>query len=1048
MSGDVHVNPGPVLSKSRSLSICHVNIRSLSRSKLLAIKTSLCDIYDVITLSETYLHQGISNDVFSIPDFHDIIRKDRDGHGGGVAIYIRNNVAYKRLHEFEVAGLEAIWVSINTIEGKILLCSCYRPPDKNEFWLAMDTVIDNIKQSNTYKYIFLLGDLNADLKTCNGTKLLHFCNEHNLQYLITEPTRLTATSQTILDQILTNAPNFVSNIVVSPPVSTNDHCTVSANIDFKIEKEAPYYRDIWLYKNADFDQFRTALLNADFDTLFEDDNVDNICKAWSDKFVTIAKQHIPNKTVLIRPNDSPWYNCSLRLMKRKMLRMFRKFKMTKNDHNWETYKKLRNEYQHALDKAEADYNRSLTDSLKDSKTSKGWWRTVKSLLGKGSFRSFPPMEVNNSFVTKNQDKATAFNNFFLSHSDIDTSNAQLPPHDFIDEKLVSVNITQSEVIDLLKCIDTSKATGPDGISPKLLFEAGHTIVPSLTRLFNMCLSSCKVPQMWKYANVLPLYKNGDRESISNYRPVSLLSCTSKILERIIFKNLYNYIRDNNILTPHQSGFRPGDSTTNQLAYLYHMFSQALDSKKDIKIVFCDISKAFDRVWHDALLYKLRQIGVGGNLLVFLKDYLTNRYQRVVVEGKTSELGLIKAGVPQGSVLGPLLFLIYINDLPENLVSNIKLFADDTSLYIEVDDEERAAETMNTDLQMIKTWADQWLVKFSPNKTKLMTCSFRNNCHPEIKFDNVVLTETKSNKHLGLTFSSNLSWSEHISSVLKSVSPMADVLKKLKYNLDRDSLEKIYFSFIRPKLEYGCHIWDNCYNVDANLLEDFQWNIARIVTGARKGTSHDLIKKELNWPSLADRRKGTKLKNFIKIINKDTPEYLQSLIPKKFGDVRPQSRNCDNYYPIKARTETFKNSFIPSTVQIWNSLDNCKRNLAYCNSLMQNNKPQLLYYGNRASNIKHSQLRMQCSKLNYHLFLLHVRASYECTCGYNREDVNHYLLQCPFYFQSRNILFQKINTLGVEATVDNLLYGSKDVHISTNYKIFEAVHIYIESTERL
>ena len=262
------------------------------------------------------------------------------------------------------------------------------------------------------------------------------------------------------------------------------------------------------------------------------------------------------------------------------------------------------------------------------------------------------------------------------------------------------------------------------------------------------------------------------------------------------------------------------------------------------------------------------------------------------------------------------------------------------------------------------------------------------------------------------------------------------------------MEKIYFSFIRPKLEYGCHIWDNCYNVDANLLEDFQWNIARIVTGARKGTSHDLIKQELNWPSLADRRKGTKLKNFIKIINKDTPEYLQTLIPHKIGDVRPQSRNGNNYYPVKARTETFKNSFIPSTIKIWNSLDNCKRNLAYCSSLMKNTKSQLLYYGNRVSNIKHAQLRMQCSKLNYHLFLLHVRASYDCTCGHNREDVNHYLLHCPLYFQSRNVMFHEINSLGVCATVNILLYGSSDVDICTNYKIFEAVHVYIESTERL
>jgi len=1048
MCGDIQENPGPETLRSKSLSICHVNIRSLSRSKLLAIKTSLCNLYDVITVSETFLHQGVSDDVFSIQGFHNIIRKDRDGHGGGVAIYIRNNIPFKRVHEFEVPDLEAIWVSINTVEGKILVCCCYRPPDYNDFWSSLDSVIDNIKQSNHYKHIFLFGDLNADLKTGNGNKLCQFCTTHNLHYVIHEPTRLTATSQTILDQVITNAPNFVSSVEVSPPVSTNDHCTVSAKFNFSIQTNKAYFRDVWLFKQADFDGFRNALSSADFDSVFDNDNVDDVCSAWSEKFLFIAKSHIPNRTVQIRPNDSPWYNSRLRLMKRKMLRMFRKFKLTKNDQNWERYKNQRNEYQQALDKAEEDYNRSLTDSLKDSKNSKAWWRTVKHLLGKGSYRSLPPMELNDTYLTNNQDKASAFNDFFLSHSNIDTSNARLPPDNFIEEKLASIDISHQDVLDQLRCIDPSKATGPDGISPKLLFEAGHTIVPSLTKLFNMCLSSCTVPQMWKYANVLPLYKKGDRSNINNYRPVSLLSCTSKLLERIIFKYLYNFIRDNKILTPHQSGFQSGDSTTHQLAYLYHVFSQALDVKKDVRIVFCDISKAFDRVWHEGLLFKLQKIGIGGNLLSFLKHYLTNRYQKVVVEGQSSEPGLIKAGVPQGSVLGPLLFLIYINDLPDNLVTNIKLFADDTSLYIEVEDPEQSAEIMNSDLQTIKSWADQWLVNFSASKTKLMTCSFRNTNHPNIMFDNVLLTETKSNKHLGLTLCSNLNWSEHIRSILNSVSPMADVLKKLKYNLDRDSLEKIYFSFIRPKLEYGCHIWDNCFNIDANLLEDFQWNMARIVTGARRGTSHDLINKELNWPSLADRRKGTKLKNFIKIINKDAPEYLQSLIPHKIGDIRPQSRHSADFYPVKARTETFKNSFIPSAIKLYNSLDVNNRNLAYCSSFMKNTKSQLLYYGSRVNNIKHCQLRMQCSKLNYHLFLLHVRASFECPCGHNCEDVNHYLLHCPLYFQSRNVMIGEISQLGIDITVSNLLYGSDTSDLVTNFKMFDAVHMYIETSGRL
>ena len=167
-----------------------------------------------------------------------------------------------------------------------------------------------------------------------------------------------------------------------------------------------------------------------------------------------------------------------------------------------------------------------------------------------------------------------------------------------------------------------------------------------------------------------------------------------------------------------------------------------------------------------------------------------------------------------------------------------------------------------------------------------------------------------------------------------------------------------------------------------------------------------------------------------------------------GDNRPQSRNPDNYYPVKARTETFKNSFIPSTVALWNSLNASNRNLSYCKSIMKTMKSHLLYYGNRVSNIKHAQLRMQCSKLNYHLFLLHVRASFECPCGHNCEDTNHFLLHCPLYFQARTEMIDKIRSLGLDVTCDLLLHGAENVDMSVNFKMFDAVHVYIESTERL
>ena len=410
--------------------------------------------------------------------------------------------------------------------------------------------------------MFVRGDLNADPKTNNGNKLIQLCLEQNLQYLINEPTRITATSQTILDQVLTNAPNFISSVSVSPPLSTNDHCTISACADFKVHDKVPYYRHIWLFKKADFNQFGQALRHADFMSVFELIDLDDVCRAWSDKFLEIAKEHVPNKKILVRPNDSPWYTSHLRLMKRNVQRLFHKFKKVKSTANWESYKKLRNDYQQALDQAENDYKNSLTDSLADSKDSKVWWRTVKSLLGKGSFRSLPIMKDNNKNLIGSKEKADAFNIFFLSHSNIDTSNAQLPPEENFEAKLVSVKASEQEVLDLLMSLDTSKATGPAGIGPKLLHEAGPSIAPSLTRLINLCLDSAQVPQMWKHANVMPLFKKGDASELNNYRPVPLLPCTSKILERIVFKNVYNYLRDNHILPPHQSGFQSGDSTVN------------------------------------------------------------------------------------------------------------------------------------------------------------------------------------------------------------------------------------------------------------------------------------------------------------------------------------------------------------------------------------------------------------------------------------------------------------------------------------------------------
>ena len=227
------------------------------------------------------------------------------------------------------------------------------------------------------------------------------------------------------------------------------------------------------------------------------------------------------------------------------------------------------------------------------------------------------------------------------------------------------------------------------------------------------------------------------------------------------------------------------------------------------------------------------------------------------------------------------------------------------------------------------------------------------------------------------------------------------------------------------------------------------SIARTVTGVRKGTSHDLILNELNWPSLADRREGAKLKNFIKIINKESPVYLQDLIPKRIIDIRPQSRYPDNFYTVKSRIETFRKSFISSAVNLWNSLKDSDRTLTYADSLLKKLDHLCCTMVPELTTIKHAQLRMKCSKLNFHLYSLHVLDSPACPCGHNREDSNHYLLLCPLYFQARITMLNKIRHLTrTHISCDLLLYGAPELDLVTNNKVFDAVHEFISSTDRL
>ena len=379
----------------------------------------------------------------------------------------------------------------------------------------------------------------------------------------------------------------------------------------------------------------------------------------------------------------------------------------------------------------------------------------------------------------------------------------------------------------------------------------------------------------------------------------------------------NFFITNNLISSNQSGFKPGDSCTNQLLSITHDIYKAFDDGLEVRSVFLDISKAFDEVWHDGIIFKLTQNGISGNLLNLLRDFLTERKQRVVLNGQFSSWTNVKAGVPQGSILGPLLFLIYINDLSAGLCSNAKLFADDTSLFSVLHDIQTSANSLNA-------WAFQWKMNFNPDPTKqaqevIFSRKTKKVYHPPLMFNNAKVTQTTSQKHLGILLDSQLTFEDHLKMVSTKTTKTICLLRKLQNLLPRSALITIYKAFVRPHLDYGDIIYDKAYNMSFHQkLESIQYNACLAITGAIRGTSKEKLYEELGLESLQLRRWYRKLATFYKIYKNKSPKYLSKLIPEKNSSYA--TRNTNNIPFLNVKHNFFKNSFFPSTLIGWNNLD--------------------------------------------------------------------------------------------------------------------------------
>lgn len=1072
LCGDIETNPGPSESSSISdssediyenlriqdlVTFSSINVQSV-QPKIDILGAEFGD-RDVILVTETWLKPNIPNSVLEIENFREPFRNDRAGDkvGGGVMIYVRDTIPCKRRRDLEMVTVECLWVEITVQKTKILFGLFYRPLDSSDHvWDHISQSVENAINTGIEK-IVVLGDFNNNLLSPGTSKLKNIISQNGLYQVVSDHTFFCETNPSLLDPLIVNNKDFLMYHEVGENIleaTVRYHCPIHGILNVKKPKNKIFKRRVWLFDRGNYEQYREDLGNVNWDQLINVPDINDAVSNVNREILKSAESNIPNKLIVVRPHDPPWITSLIKKKIRKRKRLRRKAKKSNTPEAWTNFRRARNECVNLIKNAKNNYREKQTAILNENVPVKNWWKTLRNLVGlPPKSTHYPPLLVNDNYIDEDFAKANAFNDYFSLQSSVDDSNSIVPdlPQDFNIDNINGIEISEEDVYDCLSQLDISKATGPDDISPRFLRYASRALTYPLTLLFNKSLNMCTFPKNWKIANVIPVFKNGEREVISNYRPISLLSIMGKVMERCVYKHLHNYFNRQNTITCLQSGFRPGDSTVNQLLSITDDIGKALDAGKEVRVVFCDISKAFDRVWHEGLLYKLKACGICGNLLNWLRSYLSNRKQKVVIGGVSSELSKIKAGVPQGSILGPLLFLIFINDIVNDILCKVRLFADDTTLYIIVENAYVAAEIINSDMDKIHQWSSQWLVNFNPRKTESMviTKKILKPHHPPVYMNDTIIHEVSSHKHLGLTFREDGSWVSHVDNIIEKVTPRLNVFRSLKFRLNRNQLQTVYFSFVRPILEYADTVWDNIPDYLKEKLEGINVEAARIVTGATKLCSKDKLYEDTGWQSLGDRRRIHKLIKFHDIVHGRTPDYLNTIIPPQLRQVHQyNTRGGDNIQAVRCRTSYYQNSFLPSTINEWNLIPNeVKSNPSsylfkrYLNRDVKK-PPDYYCFGNRHAQVLHARLRLDCSNLNEHLYRKNISDSDRCRCGLV-ESTRHYLLECELHNTIRARTIESLN----DKSLKTLLYGNELFSTEENENIFNVVQTFVIESGR-